>query len=78
MVVTSPFGLVGPKDIAPEVRNSLHEIFRRIQFDTRVQDYMNRHDLPDEYLAPQAYEAFARERADYERRLVARLGLTID
>lgn len=78
MVVTSPFGLVGPKDIAPEVRNALHDIFRRIQFDTRVQAYMNRHDLPDEYLPPQAYEAFARERADDERRLVARLGLTID
>jgi tripartite-type tricarboxylate transporter receptor subunit TctC len=78
MVVTSPFGLVGPKGIGPEVRDSLHEIFRRIQFDTRVQDYMDRNHLPDEYLAPQAYEAFARERADYERRLVARLGLTID
>jgi hypothetical protein len=35
-------------------------------------------EMPNEYLPPQAYTEFARERAAFERETVARLGLTID
>ena len=39
---------------------------------------MAQNDMPDEYLGPAAYTAFARERAEYEHRMVARLNLSID
>jgi hypothetical protein len=39
---------------------------------------MARNDLPDEYLGPAEYTAFARERAVYEQRMVAHLNLSID
>jgi len=39
---------------------------------------MATNDLPDEYLGPADYTAFARERAAYERQMVTRLNLSID
>ena len=78
MSVTSPYGLVGPKGMDPEITEFLHQAFRRMQFSPQVQDFMTRNDLPDEYLGPADYTAFARERAAYERRMVTRLNLSID
>jgi hypothetical protein len=34
--------------------------------------------MPDEYLGPADYTAFARERSAYEERMVKRLNLSID
>ena len=39
---------------------------------------MAQNDMPDEYLGPADYLAFARERAVYEQRMVTRLNLSID
>ena len=78
MVVTSPYGVVGPKGMDPEIVAFLHQAFRRTQQHQRVQEFMARNDLPDEYLGPADYTAFARERAVNEQRMVARLNLSID
>jgi tripartite-type tricarboxylate transporter receptor subunit TctC len=78
MVVTSPYGIAGPKGMDPEVTEALHQVFRKMQFGPRVQEYMARNDMPDEYLGPADYTQFARERAVYEQRMVTRLGLSID
>jgi tripartite-type tricarboxylate transporter receptor subunit TctC len=78
MVVTSPYGIAGPKGMDPEVSEFLHQAFRKTQFSDPVQAYMRRNDLPDEYLGPAAYTAFARDRAAYEERMVRRLNLSID
>ncbi|MEO3473121.1 tripartite tricarboxylate transporter substrate binding protein [Roseomonas sp. CAU 1739] len=78
MSVTSPYGVVGPKGMDPEVVEFLHQAFKRMQFSPQVQDFMTRNDLPDEYLGPADYTAFARERAAYEERMVKRLNLSID
>jgi tripartite-type tricarboxylate transporter receptor subunit TctC len=78
MVVTSPYGIAGPKGMDPEVTEFLHQAFHRMQQSDRIQAYMARNDMPDEYLGPAAYTAFARERAAYEDRMVKRLNLSID
>jgi hypothetical protein len=49
-----------------------------MQFSDAMQAYMRTNDMPDEYLGPAAYTAFARERTAYEQRMVARLRLSID
>jgi tripartite-type tricarboxylate transporter receptor subunit TctC len=78
MVVTSPYGIAGPKGMDPEVTEFLHQAFHRMQQSDRIQAYMAQNDMPDEYLGPADYLAFARERAVYEQRMVARLNLSID
>ncbi len=78
MVVTSPYGIAGPKGMDPEIVEFLHRAFRGMQTSPRIQAFMAQNDLPDEYLGPADYTAFARERAAYEQRMVARLNLSID
>ena len=78
MVVTSPYGIAGPKGMDPEITEFLHQAFKRMQFSDQIQAYMRRNDMPDEYLGPADYTAFARERAVYEERMVRRLNLNID
>lgn len=78
MVVTSPYGIAGPKGMEPEVVEFLHQAFRKTQNSERIRAYMAQNDMPDEYLGPADYLAFARERATYERAMVARLNLSID
>ncbi len=78
MVVTSPYGIAGPKGMDPEIVETVHRIFRKTQSHPQVQEYMARNDMPDEYLGPADYTTFARERAEYERRMVAHLNLSID
>ena len=78
MAVTSPYGIAGPKGMDPEIAEFLHQAFKRMQFSDQIQAYMRRNDMPDEYLGPAAYTAFARERAAYEERMVKRLNLSID
>ena len=78
MVVTSPYGIAGPKGMDPEVTEFIHQAFHRMQESDRIKAYMAQNDMPDEYLGPAAYTAFARERAVYEQRMVTRLNLSID
>ncbi|MDI3309112.1 MAG: tripartite tricarboxylate transporter substrate binding protein [Acetobacteraceae bacterium] len=78
MVVTSPYGIVGPKGVPPEIVDKLHQSFRKAYFDEASQAIMNRWDMPKEYLGPADYLAFAKERVEYEKMMVERLKLSID
>ena len=78
MSVTSPYGFVGPKGMPPEIVDKLHTSFRKALQDEQSQAIMRRWEMPDEYLGPREYLAFAVERTEYERATVARLGLSID
>lgn len=78
MSVTSPYGIVGPKGMEPEVVQVLHRSLKKALDDELCQAIMRRWELPDEYLGPQEYLAFARERVLYEQDMVRRLNLSID
>lgn len=78
MSVTSPYGIVGPKGMEPEVVDVLHRALKKALDDEPCQAIMRRWELPNEYLGPQEYLAFARERVLYEQDMVKRLNLSID
>jgi tripartite-type tricarboxylate transporter receptor subunit TctC len=78
MSVTSPYGIVGPKGMEPEVVNLLHRSLKKALDDELCQAIVRRWELPNEYLGPQEYLAFARERVLYEQDMVRRLNLSID
>lgn len=78
MSVTSPYGIAGPKGMPPEVVNVLHRSLKKALDDELCQAIARRWELPNEYLGPQEYLAFAQERVPYERDMVRRLNLSID
>jgi tripartite-type tricarboxylate transporter receptor subunit TctC len=78
MSVTSPYGIVGPKGLEPEVVDVLHRAFRKALEDEASQAIIRRWEMPVEYLGPAEYRAFAAERVIYERDMVRRLNLSID
>ncbi|MCX7374016.1 MAG: tripartite tricarboxylate transporter substrate binding protein [Alphaproteobacteria bacterium] len=78
MVVTSPWGVVGPRGLPAGVVRRLHDALARAHRSETVQAHMRRFDMPDEYLGAEDYLAFARAQFERERVLVSRLNLSID
>lgn len=78
MSVTSPYGIVGPKGMEPEVVSILHRSLKKALDDELCQAIVRRWEMPNEYLGPPEYLSFAQERVLYERDMVRRLNLSID
>ncbi len=78
MVVTSSYGIVGPRGVPAEIVDILHRSFKKAWEDEASQAVVRRWDMPREYLGPAEYLAFARARVAYEREWVQRLELTLD
>src|SRR3712207_4408684 len=64
MVVTSPYGIVGPKGMPPEIVAILHRAFCKAKEDEASQAIIDRWEMPREYLGPAEYLAFAKERVE--------------
>ena len=62
----------------PEIVEVLHRSLKKAVEDEASQAIVRRWELPNEYLDPPSYLAFARERVLYERDMVRRLNLSID
>lgn len=75
MVVTSPYGLVGPLGMEPDIVRRLNEGFRTALHDPAHVAVLRRLDMPLEYLGPEEYAAFIQRTADEEEARVTRLGL---
>ncbi len=75
MVVTSPYGLVGPPGLDPAPVAALHEGFRRALHDPQHLATLERLDMPVEYLDPAGYARFLDETIEMESRRIERLGL---
>ncbi|MCW8084682.1 Bug family tripartite tricarboxylate transporter substrate binding protein [Sabulicella glaciei] len=75
MVVTSPYGLVGPLGMEPDIVRRLNEGFRTALNDPAHVAVLRRLDMPLEYLGPEDYAAFIQRTADEEEARVTRLGL---
>ncbi len=76
MVVTSPYGIVGPAGMEPGLVAALHEGFKRAQFDPAHLATLDRLDQPNEYLNSADYARFMAETIDMEEARVKRLGLS--
>ena len=76
MVVTSPYGIVGPAGMEPGLVAALHDGFKRAQFDPAHLATLDRLDQPNEYLNSADYARFMAETIDLEEARVKRLGLS--
>lgn len=77
MVITSPYGLVGPAGMNPEIVDRLHQGFRAALHHPSHLATLSRLDMPVEYLNPADYAAFIQRTVDEEEARVTRLGLRI-
>ncbi len=77
MVVTSPYGLVGPRGMNPDIVARLHQGFREALHHPESLALLDRLDMPLEYLNSEDYAAFMQRTIDEEEARVTRLGLRI-
>nr|WP_314070015.1 tripartite tricarboxylate transporter substrate binding protein [uncultured Roseococcus sp.] len=77
MVVTSPYGVVGPLGMDPETVQRLHDGFRVAAHDPAHLATLERLDQPLEYLNSADYGRFIAHSVDEEEARVTRLGLRI-
>ncbi|WP_423454747.1 tripartite tricarboxylate transporter substrate binding protein [Ottowia sp. VDI28] len=75
IVATSPYGLVGPAGMNPQVLAALHSAFKAALFDPVHLQELAKFDQEPAYLPPEAYAAALREAYAAERRSVERQGL---
>lgn len=78
MVVTSPYGISGPRGIDPGVVSALHDAFKAALDSPANTAARGQFDMPAQYLNSADYTAFITERAAYERDMVRRLGIRLD
>ncbi len=78
MVVTSPYGLSGPKGMDPGVVEALHDALKEALFDPANAAVRAQFDMPLEYYSTADYRGFVQRRAEYERSMAQRLNLRID
>lgn len=75
MVVTTPWGFVGPAGLPAPVVRRLHDAFRAAMEDPGYRQTLENLDIPPAYLGPEEYAAAFARMCDAEEALVRRLGL---
>lgn len=78
MVVTSPYGVMGPKGMDPGVVRVLHDAFKDALFDPRNAQVRGQFDMPLEYRSTEEYRDFIAKRTEYEREMIRRLDLKVE
>jgi len=78
MVSNSPFGIAGPKGMAPNIVKLLHDAFKKGMEEPSYAEAMNKLDLELFYLSSEDYGKFAIEQIAEAKRFVAELGLKQD
>lgn len=75
IVAASPYGLAGPRGMAPAVVQRLHDAFKLAMFDPQHVAELAKYDQELAYLNSEDYARSMRETFAAERRTVERLGL---
>jgi len=78
IVCTSPYGVAGPKGMAPAVVQALHAAFRDALQDPQHLAVLQRLDMDVRYLGPEDYLAEVRRTQAAEAPLVQKLGIKIN
>ncbi len=78
MVSNSPFGIAGPKGMAPNIVKLLHDAFKKGMEEPSYAEAMNKLDQELFYLSSEDYGKFAIEQIAEAKRFVAELGLKQD
>jgi tripartite-type tricarboxylate transporter receptor subunit TctC len=75
LAASSPYGLAGPRGIAPAVVARLHDAFKLALYDPAHVAELDKYDQVPDYLGPEAYGRAMREALAAEKINVERLGL---
>jgi|GEM_PF-3371240 len=75
LVVTAPFGIVGPPGLPAAIVAALHDAFLAALRNEAVRALMDRFDMAEDYRDGAAYRAFLAESTQMEEMLIGRLGL---
>lgn len=75
LVVTTPFGLVGPPALPAEIVSAIHDAVRATMQTEAFHSLLERLDMAEDYRDGPAYGAFLAESARMEEMLIGRLGL---
>jgi len=78
MVITSPYGISGPKGMDPGVVRVLHDACKAALFDPANVAVRAQFDMPLEYYPTDEYRGFIARRAEYEQAMARQLNLRID
>lgn len=78
LVVTSPYGVSGPRGMDEGVVRVLHDVMRDALMTPENAEVRARFDMPLVYQDTRTYRAFIAERVEYEKAMVRRLNLTLD
>jgi tripartite-type tricarboxylate transporter receptor subunit TctC len=78
LVVTSPYGVSGPRGMDEGIVRVLHDAMRDALMTLENAEIRNRFDMPLVYQDTQTYRAFVAERVDYEKAMVRRLNLSLE
>jgi tripartite-type tricarboxylate transporter receptor subunit TctC len=78
MVVTSPYGVSGPRGMDPGVVRVLHDALKAALFSPANAAVRGQFDMTEEYLDSRDYAEFIARRAEYERAMVQRLAIKLD
>jgi tripartite-type tricarboxylate transporter receptor subunit TctC len=76
LVASSPYGLAGPKGMAPAIVKTLHDAFKLALFDPLHVAELDKYDQVPDYLGAEAYGRAMKEAFAAEKRNVERLGLS--
>jgi tripartite-type tricarboxylate transporter receptor subunit TctC len=76
LAATSPYGLAGPRGLAPAVVSRLHDAFKLALYDPAHVAELDKYDQVPDYLGPEAYGRAMRDALAAEKGHVERLGLT--
>jgi tripartite-type tricarboxylate transporter receptor subunit TctC len=75
LAATSPYGLAGPRGIAPAIVRTLHDAFKLALFDPQHVAELDKYDQTPDYLGSAEYGRAMKEAYAAEKRNVERLGL---
>jgi tripartite-type tricarboxylate transporter receptor subunit TctC len=75
IVQASPYGLGGPKGMAPALVQRVHDVFKQAMEMPSHVEALARYDQVLMHMSPAEYTTFARETSTRERALVEKLGL---
>ena len=78
LVVTSPYGVSGPRGMDEGVVRVLHDVMRDALMTPENAEVRARFDMPLVYQDTQTYRAFIAERVEFEKAMVRRLNLSLD
>jgi len=78
MVVTSPYGISGPRGLDPDIILTLHNAFQAALDGAPNAQVRSQFDMPKQYLNSADYARFIADRAVYEKAMVQKLGIKLD